>query len=106
MRRNWTCCLLFTFSAATLTARAEGCAKVVSIGVCWSGFNAVVAQMDNGDKLYLGNLSDELGRARLSIGLSAQASQENVCYQVQSTSTYCAAPRGVAEWWVQGRPLF
>ena len=107
MKKNLAVALLMAIGLESTSAHsAEVCGKVVEVGVCWSGFNAVIAQMDNGDKLYLGDLSNEVTKARLSIGLSAKASQDSVCYQIPSSGTYCSITRGNVEWWVQGGSIY
>ncbi len=84
----------------------EVCGKVIKVGQCWSGFHAVVVEMDNGDKLFLGNLADELTKARLSIALTSSASDKPICYQKNPTQLICSAQRAAAEWWILGGGLY
>jgi hypothetical protein len=91
---------------STVGLSAEVCSKVVKVGQCWSGFHAVVAETQNGDKLFLGNLSDELTKARLSVALTSAASGQTVCYQKTAAQQICNIPRSSPEWWILGGSLY
>jgi hypothetical protein len=91
------------------TARAdERAAHVVSVGTCWTGYNVVIVTMDNGDLLYLGDITQDIIKAQYAAALSAQASGQLVYYQIQAgtTGTVCSMTRGKAEWWIVGGSIF
>ena len=105
--RLWTATLAAVFfAAANLVFAAEKSAHVISVGTCWTGYNAVVVTMDNGDQLTLGNLDDALTKARMSAALVAKASGDAVWYQIYATNVVCSINRGSVEWWSVGGSLF
>lgn len=89
-----------------LATAAEKSAHVTRVGTCWTGYWAVVASMDNGDSLLLGNLADDIGKARMAAALTAKATGDAVYYQIQSTETACSIVRSDVEWWVVGGSLY
>lgn len=88
----------------------EQCSQIAEIGTCWDGYYALIADMANGDKLYLGRL-DNTGpnpqeaantRARLAIAITAQATGQSICYQPINPGAVCVTVRHFAEWWNLG----
>ncbi|MBN1183128.1 MAG: hypothetical protein JXB49_12620 [Bacteroidales bacterium] len=71
---------------------------VKSIGQCWSGSHAVVADMVNGDRLYLGNMGEDMTKFRISIAMLSISQQLEVYYKLNSPETVCTVPRYAPEW--------
>lgn len=106
--------LVINVSFSKKLQAVESCSEVVNVGTCWSGFYALVADMANGDKLYLGRLDNSGGnpyeaantKARLALAITAKATGEQVCYQSINPAAICAVVRGSAEWWNLGGSIF
>lgn len=92
--------------AATAAEAVEKSARVVAVGTCWTGYNAVIATMDNGDALTLGNLDDALTKARMSQALVAMSTGELVWYQILASNPVCSATRSTVEWWIVGHSIW
>lgn len=93
--------LLAVCTMGSIAHADEKNGHVVSVGTCYSAPSAVspggfvvIATMDNGDHLALGDLGSGLATANLQLALSAQASQQSVYYQISSTPTICGQARG------------
>jgi hypothetical protein len=58
---------LALFSSASY-ATEKSCIPV-KVGTCWSSYNAVIVVMDNGDNLYLGDITQDIVKARYAMTL-------------------------------------
>jgi hypothetical protein len=76
------------------------------VGTCWSGYNAVIVTMDNGDLLTLGDITTDLTKTQYATALAARVAQDLVFYQVTTTQTICGLTRGNADWWVVGGSVY
>lgn len=101
MKVRWVIFLLAA-SFCNLASSDEVCSRVVKVGQCWSGFNAVIVEMENGDKLWLGDLAGEPTKARLSMALTSSVSGQLVCYQKATPQLICSVQRSSPDWWVVG----
>lgn len=97
MKVRWLVFLL-AVCFCNLSLSDEVCSRVVKAGQCWSGFNAVVVEMENGDKLWLGDLSSEQTKARLSIALTGSVSGQVICYQKTNPQLICSTQRSSPDW--------
>lgn len=95
--------LLLTISISSLAQ--EKCSVVKEIGYCWSGHQAAVAQMENGDQMYLGEIDDERTKLFISLALTSKATNEQICYKIFETRSWCSIDRHRPEWWVLGGKL-
>jgi hypothetical protein len=86
------------FCTMSIFASEIKMSQVASVGECWNGNQAIVATMANGDKLYLGTITDDLTKARLSIALMSISQTINVYYKINTTSSICARNRYPVEW--------
>ena len=102
----WTAFACAATGLGTQASAAEVAAHVVSIGTCWTGYNAAIVTMDNGDHLYLGDISTDVVMSRYVLAVAAQATQQLIYYQVSSSSNICGETRGSPDWWVQGGSIY
>jgi hypothetical protein len=78
----------------------------VRVGTCWTGYNAVIVVMDNGDNLYLGDITQDIVKARYAMALLAQTTQQAIFYQVTTSATICGETRGSPDWWIDGGSVY
>ena len=86
---------------------AEKSGVPVRIGTCWTGYNAVIVVVDNGDNLYLGDITQDVVKARYAMAISAQATQQPIFYQVTTApATIRGETRGSPDYWIQGGSVY
>jgi hypothetical protein len=89
-----------------VTYAAEKSGVPVKVGMCWTGYDAVIVTMDNGDILYLGDITQDVVKARYALTLLAVTNQLRIFYQVTNTQSICSETRGSPDWWVEGGSIF
>ena len=91
---------------AQIAVATEKSGVPIKVGTCWTGYNAAVVTMDNGDILYLGDITQDVVKARYAMAISAQLSQQPIFYQVTTSATICSETRGSPDWWMSGGSVY